>query len=112
GLTAMLVLADYSKWLARTAAGAIALIGSLMSSGIGLAFLAAVGIELIFDRRRWRMLVALLPPVLAYGIWFLTYGRGQPGAPGLSADFRGGIGLDYAVRVLDFLVRGLESSAG
>lgn len=112
GLAALLLIDGSSKWVLRAAAASIALIGSLTSSGNGLAFFAAAGVQVISDRRQWRMLVTFVPPSIAYGVWFLTYGRGQPGSPGLSADLRRGFGLDYVSKVADFVVHGLASAAG
>ncbi|HXC77896.1 MAG TPA: hypothetical protein VNU19_12670, partial [Candidatus Acidoferrum sp.] len=82
GLLAMLLVDGNPPFASRVPLVSIALLLSLMSSGIGLGFLAAVGAELFFDARRRRFLIALVVPVAAYGIWFVFFGAGLQGTPG------------------------------
>lgn len=60
---------------ARAAAGSAALLLGLMSSGIGLFFLIAVGVYLVLDRDRRGLLWTLIVPAVAYVWWYLTFGR-------------------------------------
>ena len=84
GLLAMLLVdsspVTLSGW--RIVGISAALIGSLMSSGIGLGFLAAVTIELLVDQRRRPHLLAVVVPTVGYLAWFVAYGAGIPGTPG------------------------------
>jgi hypothetical protein len=121
GLLAMVLVDGNSRFPARVPLVSIALLCSLMSSGIGLGFLIAVGAELFFDARRRRFLVALVLPVVAYGVWFVLFGAGLPGTPGapcatcapagLGGDFHSQIGLSYVAGVASFVLTGLEASA-
>jgi hypothetical protein len=54
-------------------ATAALILGSLMCSGVGLVFLVAIGAGCLRSRRRY--LWALVPPALAYGAWYATYGH-------------------------------------
>ena len=121
GLLAMLVI-DSSPialrpWRAAAISGA--LLCSLMSSGVGLGFLAAVTIQLLAERRRRLYLVAVIVPIAAYLAWFLLYGAGLAGTPGaLCAGCPTAFGVDVhsigprsLTSVLAYVVFGLEASA-
>ncbi|MFI5283092.1 MAG: hypothetical protein ACHQ0J_08180 [Candidatus Dormibacterales bacterium] len=121
GLLAMLVLDGDPPFPSRVLLASAALLGSLMCSGAGLAFLAAVGVELLADGRRRRFLLALVVPVVAFAVWFPLYGaglKGTPGAPcptclpvGFSADIhRGPITVGYVLSLASFVVTGLQAS--
>jgi hypothetical protein len=111
GLLAMLLLDGNARLGWRMFAASAALVSSLMCSGIGLAFLVAVGLELAIDRQRRQRLVVLVLPIAAYGLWFVTNGAGVPGSPGLGADFRGGhLGLAYVANLANFVTLGAEST--
>lgn len=113
GLLAMLLLDGNPPFPNRLVPVSAALLGSVMCSGIGLAFLAAVAAELAFDRQRRRFLLVLVVPVAAYGEWFLAFGRGVPGSVGLSESFNGSSGgLAYLLSVASFVASGLEATAG
>jgi hypothetical protein len=123
GLVALLLLDSNVPLRWRIPAVSAALLGALMSQGgIGLGFLIAVAVELIVDRRRRPLLLALVIPVSAYGVWFLLYGAGlagTPGAPcptceptGLGGDLRHtAINLAYVLSVIAFVATVLGSSA-
>jgi hypothetical protein len=121
GLLAMLLLEGDPSYPGRIAPVSAALLCSLMCSGVGLAFLAAVGAELLVDGRRRRFLIALVVPTVAFAAWFLEFGAGLPGtlgAPcptcvpsGFSADIhKGPIGMSYLVSLAGFVAFGLESA--
>ncbi len=60
---------------AASAAGMLLLLASVMTSGIGLVFVGAVGAELLVDPARRRRLVWLVPVGAAYLAWYLAFGR-------------------------------------
>src|SRR5260370_11702492 len=121
GLLAMLLLDGSSAFSARIYAASASLLVSLMCSGVGLAFLAAVVVELVADRKRRRFLLVLALPVVAFAIWFAAYGaglQGTPGAPcptcaptGFRADVhQGPIGLSFIETLAGFVRAGLDAS--
>jgi hypothetical protein len=125
GLLALLLLDSNLPFRWRVPAVSAALLCALMSQGgIGLGFLIAVAVELIFDRRRRPLLLALAIPVAAYGVWFVLYGAGLPGTPGapcptceptgLGGDLRHtAINVAYIQKVIVFVATVLgASSAG
>jgi hypothetical protein len=94
-----------------------------MSSGVGLAFLVAVGVELAVDPRRRHFLLALVLPIAAFAEWFLAFGAGLPGTPGApcASCVAVGFGADihtapvtflYLARLAAFITAGLEASLG
>ena len=75
GLAGMLII-DGAASRPRALAAALLLTASLMCSGMGIVMGVAVGLEWLFTAR-WRPLVLpLLIPAAAYGVWFLVAGRG------------------------------------
>jgi hypothetical protein len=83
GLLAMLLIetSPTALGLWRVVAVSGALLGSLMSSGLGLGFLVAVTVELLADKGRRPYLRAVVVPVVAYLVWFLAYGSALSGTP-------------------------------
>jgi hypothetical protein len=121
GLLAMLLLDGNPQFPSRIFAASAALICSLMCSGVGLAFLAAVGAELLVDRSRRKFLFALVAPGAIFAAWFLAFGAGLPGTPGapcptcapsgFRADVhKGPIGLSYLASLGEFVKAGLDAS--
>jgi hypothetical protein len=121
GLLALLLIETSPMVLSPWRVGFVsaALLFALMSSGIGLGFLAAAFVELLVDRRRRRYLLALIVPIAAYGIWFLAYGAALSGTPGapcptcsttFAADLRS-LGPGYIGSVLGYISLGLKASA-
>jgi hypothetical protein len=121
GLLAMLLLDGAKGFSKRMYAASGSLLLSLMCSGVGLAFLAAVGTELLLARGRRRLLVGLVLPIVAFGIWFAFYGAGLPGTPGapcptcaptgFRADVhKGPIGLGFVATLANFVKAGLDAS--
>jgi hypothetical protein len=121
GLLAML-LADGAPPTLRlwhVAAITGALLCAVMSSGIGLGFLAAVTVQLLVDRQRRRYLAAVAGPIAIYLVWFIFYGAGIRGTPGalcatcptaFGSDVQS-IGPGYVTNVLAYVASGLEASA-
>jgi hypothetical protein len=122
GLLAMLLIESsppvMSRW--RVAVISAALLCSLMSSGIGLSFLAAVTVQLLADSRRRGYLLAVIVPFGAYIAWFVAYGARLTGTPGalcptcptaFGADVRS-IGPGYAANVFEYASVGLKAAAG
>ena len=120
GLSAMLLLESDIAFWPRIALVSAALLASLMCSGVGLAFLAAVGAALLFDPKRRRYLLVLVVPIAVFGVWFLFYGAGLPGTPGAPcpsclpsgarANLHGGITLDYFLTLDRFVVSAAAAS--
>lgn len=122
GLLAMLILDGSPRFPRNAALASLALLGSLMCSSVGLAFVVAVAAELAVDAHRRRFLIALVVPLVAFGEWFFEFGAGlagTPGAPcptcsatGFSADLNHGTSVAALVLSLGgFITAGLESSA-
>jgi hypothetical protein len=78
GLLAMLLLEGDPHFPTRLLPASGALLASLMCSGVGLAFLAAIAVELALDTSRRRFMLALVAPVAAYAGWSLTFGAAVP----------------------------------
>lgn len=80
--------------------GALLVLASLASSGMGVAFAVAVAAQVISDRNRRRSAISLVPVCVIFLLWLVTWGRagvaGQAEATGR---------LDIAA-ITDFVVRG------
>jgi hypothetical protein len=121
GLLAMLIAdgAPATLRLGRVVAISGALLCALMSSGLGLGFLAAVTIQLFVDRQRRRYLMAVAGPIAIYLGWFVFYGAGIRGTPGALCDTCStafgsdvkSVGPGYVTDVLAYVTSGLEASA-
>ena len=86
------------------------LIGSLMSSGIGLFFLATAAGRTLFDRSYRSRALAVIPPLVAYLAWHFLAGRDALGTTGeLAGPFsvlRFALrGTGYAVEAMAGVVR-------
>jgi hypothetical protein len=55
--------------------GALLLMVSLASSGMGVPFAVAASVELLADRRRRRAIVWLVPVALVFAAWYVTWGH-------------------------------------
>jgi hypothetical protein len=84
--------------------GAFLLMLSLASSGMGVAFATAAGVELLVDPRRRRAIAWLVPVGLVFAAWYLAFGRAS--AAIIQADTGG---TDVAT-VLSFVAFGPASS--
>ena len=114
GLLAMLLLDGDPPFPGRVPAVSAAVLGSLMCSSVGLAFLVAVAAELVADPRRRRFMLALILPAVAFAEWFLVLDTGLvPGSSGVSRDLlQGATGLGYIANTARFVTYGLAASAG
>jgi hypothetical protein len=74
----LLALALLERRSARADAGACAaLIWSLASSGVGLAFLAACGVVLVLRRSAWRRLWIVALPAALFLVWYIGWGTSE-----------------------------------
>ncbi|HUZ89868.1 MAG TPA: hypothetical protein VMU49_08585 [Candidatus Acidoferrales bacterium] len=101
-LAALLLESPDASWKRRGLAAA-ALLCSLMCSGVGLFWYAALFVDLLVEPARRRRLDALVLPGLAYVIWFLWFGRAPVASHPLS--------LQTLVSVGPFVAFGLGSAA-
>jgi hypothetical protein len=75
GLAAMWVFDEEPLRPARLAVGTLLVMASMATSGIGLIYGLAVGLELLLDPRRRKAAFVLAIPVAVYAIWYLAIGR-------------------------------------
>ena len=101
GLWALVLVEGHGR--ASAAGAAVLLLASLMSSGIGLAFLTAASVRAVLDPvlrpRTW----AIVPPVAVYLAWYLTLGQTPVTGPGHLAG---------ASAVPGFVARGIGHAVG
>ena len=80
GLGALLVTPERGRWQRRDAVVWLLLVLGLMCSGTAITMVVVVGL-VVFLRRGWKPAGATVAlPALAYGLWYLTYGRDAAGA--------------------------------
>ncbi|MGH7876617.1 MAG: hypothetical protein ACRENM_02980 [Candidatus Dormibacteraceae bacterium] len=101
-LAALLLESPDATWKRRVLASA-ALLCSLMCSGVGLFWFAALFVDLLIEPARRRRLDVLVLPGLAYAIWFIWFGRAPVATHPLS--------LQTLVSVGPFVAFGLGSAA-
>ena len=83
GLGALVLLDRQSK---RADIGAtLCLLASIACSGVGLAFLAGVGVELIWRRQTWRRLWIPAVPSVLFLVWYETVGKSSESSFKLSS---------------------------
>lgn len=104
GLAALSVIGGPATRTRAISAATLLTIG-LMSAGVALVFLAAVGLEVLLKPtwRRWLPLFAV--PVVVYSAWFVSIGRAGIGAvrePTLST----------VLRVPEFVAQGFGNALG
>jgi hypothetical protein len=75
GLLAIYLLDGQPAGPVRQAVASVALLLSVMSSGVGPLFCVAAGTDLLLDPRRRHRLWVLLLPIAAYAAWYLAFGR-------------------------------------
>lgn len=90
----------------RAAAIVVLLVVALATAGVGLFFVAGVGVEMLLrpEWRRW--LVALAVPIGVYGAWYVFIGRSGIGA------HRDPFQLSSIVRIPEFVISGVGGAAG
>ena len=59
----------------HAAIAALLLLFAVATTGMGLFFLAAAAASLVVSRDRWRLWWVAAPASIAFGAWFLVYGR-------------------------------------
>lgn len=79
---------------------------AVMTSGLGLVMVAAVGVELLVDRTRRRYIAVAVVPALTYLAWLLAVGRAGV------ATARDPFTLEALVQVPAFVIRGAGAAAG
>ena len=113
GLLAMWLLVGDPSFPGRLLPVSVAVLCSLMCSSVGLAFVAAIGVELLLDPHRRRFLVTLVVPIVTFVAWFLTFDTGSvPGSPGISDSLHyAPVDLALVEDIAAFVATGLGASA-
>jgi hypothetical protein len=75
GLAALLLVEHRTARSDRFACAC--LVWSIASSGIGIPFLLASAVALVFDRRDWRSLWIVGIPAVLFAIWYVGWGGGE-----------------------------------
>ena len=75
GLAALLLLDRHDRL--GDVGASVALGAAVACSGVGLPFVGAVTLELLWRRSTWRKLWIPLAPLALYGMWYLEYGAAQ-----------------------------------
>lgn len=105
GFGAMLAV-DGAPTRRRAALACGSLVVAVTTSGLGLAMVAAVGLELLVDRRRRRLLWVAAVPSALYVAWYLAVGR-----LGV-ATARDPFTLEAIGQVPAFVIQGAGAAAG
>ena len=105
GFGAMLVV-DGRPSRSRTAAAMVLLTVAVTTSGMGLVFVAAVGLELLVDRSRRRMIYAAVVPAVLYLVWYVAIGRSGV------ATARDPFTVEALGQVPAFVIQGLGAAGG
>jgi hypothetical protein len=105
GLGAYLVL-DGEHRRDRAVVATVLLTIAVATSGFGLFMLAFVGLDVLLDRRRWRLLPAVIVPSVVWLTWYLVIGRTGVGTHGDPFT------VEHALAVPGFVLRGMGSAFG
>lgn len=105
GFGAMLLL-EATPSRARAIAATGLLTVAVTTSGMGLVFVAAVGLEILVDRTRRRLMFAAVVPAAIYVAWYLALGR-----TGL-ATARNPFTFEALSQVPAFVIQGAGAAAG
>ena len=105
GLGALL-LVDRRPSRGRVAAAVALLTAAVMTSGFGLFLLALVGLDVLLDRERRRLVPAMVVPAGVWLAWYLAIGRAGVGAHG--SPFT----AEAIANVPGFVVAGLIAALG
>jgi hypothetical protein len=113
GLLAMILLDGNPPFPGRLPAVSLALLCSLLCHSIGLAFVAAVAIELATDPARRRFLLSLVVPIAAFIAWLVVFSTSHDsGTPSVfSSVLSRANGPTYLVTLAGFVATGVETSA-
>jgi hypothetical protein len=101
GLWALVLLERSGR--VSLAGGSVLLLASLMSSGMGLFFLVAAAGRTLLDPAVRTRFVAVVPPAIAYVVWFLAVGSTRVSQP----EREGGLAA-----VATFVARGVGHAVG
>jgi hypothetical protein len=110
GLLALILLDGDPPFPRRVPAISLALLASVMCHTIGLAFFAAIFLEVVADPGRRRWLVCLVAPIGAYIGWLFAFDNGSSRSV-FGSVAQGVNGIDYVVRVTGFVLTGVGASA-
>ena len=105
GLAAVLLL-DGAPTTGRTVIATGLLTVGMMTSGFGIFMLVFVGLDLLLDRGRWRVVPAMFVPGLVYVGWYVAFGRAGV------ANARDPFTLDAILSVPKFVVEGTGTAFG
>jgi hypothetical protein len=107
GLLALLLIQGTSYFYRRVAAISLALTAGLMCHTVTLAFVAAIVVEAGLDPRRRRLLLALTPPAIAFGAWYLAFNTA-----GVAFELqRGPAGSELLTTLVAFVLVGVAATA-
>jgi hypothetical protein len=105
GLGALLLL-DGEPDPGRVVAASGLLVVAVATSGYGLFMLGLVGLDVLVERRRWRLLPAVLVPAVTWLAWYMALGRSGVATHGDPFT------LDQALSIPGFIVRGAGAAFG
>ena len=105
GFGAMLAL-DGEPGRGRVAIATVLLVVAVTTSGLGLVMVAALGLELLADRRRRRLVWVAVVPSVIYVAWYVALGRAGV------ATARDPFTLQALSQVPAFVVEGAGAAAG
>ena len=105
GFGAMLLL-DGTPSRSRAVAAMFLLTVAVTTSGMGLVFVAAIGLELLVDRSRRPLIYAAVVPAMLYVAWYMALGRSGV------ATARDPFTLEALGQIPAFAVQGLGAAGG
>ena len=105
GFGAMLLL-DGEPHRTHALAATALLTVAVTTSGMGLVFVAAIGLELLLDRTRRRLIYAAVVPAAVYLAWYVALGRSGV------ATARNPFTLEALGQVPAFVIQGVGAAGG
>ena len=122
GLLAIVIVEGGPARPIRMIAASAALLGSLMCSGVGLAFLGAAAALVLLKSQNRSFWPVLVLPTFGFVAWFLSYGARLPGTPGahptcIPTGYKpvaqtGDVSFGYAYTLAVFVWSGLKATVG
>jgi hypothetical protein len=100
------LLLDDGRGAGRAAAAGALLLAAIATSGYGLFVLAFATLDVLFDRRRWRLWPVVTVPALTWLAWYALLGRFGVATHGDPFT------LEHVLSIPSFIVRGLGSAFG